>query len=154
MNIPPCINSYGVLLYELFHSRTPYEANTNSSKLGLEILTHGLRPKLDSACPTAIQSLMKECWHQEPDNRPDFKQVKWRTNLRLLKTLDAPAHIRLLQMSMAVHKCILSLCMCTCKSLLLKLCASMYLWILHVHVMYVYEHTYPCMCANIHAIIT
>jgi hypothetical protein len=34
-----------------------------------------LRPEIPAHCPESLSSLIEECWHRDPDCRPDFEAI-------------------------------------------------------------------------------
>jgi hypothetical protein len=75
------ILSYGILLYELFHCRVPYEQAGYNSTIVLRqaVLKNGARPAINKSCPDEVGKLMRECWLHEPDARPNFDEVSCMT---------------------------------------------------------------------------
>ena len=66
--------SYGITLFEIFtFGGKPYEAWSN--RRVLEELRKGYRLEKPDACPTAVYELMMQCWHADPEQRPDFNII-------------------------------------------------------------------------------
>lgn len=68
--------SYGMLLYELFVHKRPYES-LGDAKACSDILKQE-RPLIPSSLPKRIQFLMPECWAHDPNHRPNFTQLRHR----------------------------------------------------------------------------
>ncbi|KAM4631310.1 tyrosine-protein kinase Fes/Fps isoform 1-T1 [Polymixia lowei] len=67
--------SFGVLLWETFSlGMTPY-ASMNNQQTRDEV-ERGYRMLAPRACPPEIYTLMRSCWHNEPRNRPSFRQLR------------------------------------------------------------------------------
>lgn len=65
----PCdIYSYGMLTYELFTYKVPYDGNSVK-------LYQGAKLELPSSLPEFLQSLINSCWKQDPQERPTFTQI-------------------------------------------------------------------------------
>ncbi|TKR87771.1 hypothetical protein L596_012121 [Steinernema carpocapsae] len=74
--------SFGVVIWELFTKCVPfkgYEEGTLMYLLGTEKIT----PPIPDDCPPVIKQLLNDCWEQEPENRPDFVEIRER--LKALK---------------------------------------------------------------------
>merc|ERR1712048_510494 len=70
------VYSFAIILYELITERAPYgELGINATlRLGLSVI-RGRRPSekfLPSTAPHLLCELMRQCWSQEPDARPDL----------------------------------------------------------------------------------
>ncbi|CAB3400725.1 unnamed protein product [Caenorhabditis bovis] len=77
--------SYGVLLFEIFSlGDIPYPTVQQ-----MELLDHllkGNRLPQPQKCPNEIFEMMKTCWEEKPEKRPDFNDI--RTELTGLLNLD------------------------------------------------------------------
>lgn len=87
-----CIRSYGVLLWEVMSlGYVPYAGCSN--KEVMDLVTSGGRLEPPSNCPGPVYGIMIQCWHPNPDERPNFLTVIERLGYCLqvsgkLKTLN------------------------------------------------------------------
>lgn len=78
---------FGIILWELMTWREPFESDDEALR-PIQILTltvrDGYRPEIvpnhelqGGPCPVyeAYLELMKQCWHQDPEERPSFKEI-------------------------------------------------------------------------------
>jgi fyn-related kinase len=69
--------SYGILLTELVSfGRTPYPGMTNAEVL--RQVDQGYRLPQPPNCPPSLYTIMRECWHAQPENRPSFSILQYR----------------------------------------------------------------------------
>ncbi|CAF4540804.1 unnamed protein product [Rotaria sp. Silwood1] len=69
--------SFGILLTELVtFGRTPYPGMTNAEVL--RQVDQGYRLPQPQNCPLSLYTIMRECWHAQPDNRPSFSTLQYR----------------------------------------------------------------------------
>mmetsp|Transcript_17249 Transcript_17249/g.33852 ORF Transcript_17249/g.33852 Transcript_17249/m.33852 type:complete len:712 (+) Transcript_17249:124-2259(+) len=74
---PKCdIYSYGIMVWEFFHSKIPY-GNTNLDQMGImnAVLTKGMRPQMSSSCPPEVVKFIMGCLNADPNRRPPFKDI-------------------------------------------------------------------------------
>jgi serine/threonine protein kinase len=67
------VYSYGVILWELLTRRMPF-GDIESFSIPL-LVSRGERPPFPKDCSPEWKKLIKLCWHQKPQKRPDFKQI-------------------------------------------------------------------------------
>lgn len=74
------VYSYGMVLYELICRDIPFGVSARDfadKKLG-SLVAHGHRPtlaKVPDGCPEVLETLMIDCWAQDPNKRPEFFEV-------------------------------------------------------------------------------
>ncbi len=67
------IYSFGMILWELFHRRTPFEGKQPMEVM--KALQENERPALSQAVPKFYRDLIQQCWAQEPWQRPSSETV-------------------------------------------------------------------------------
>jgi len=78
------VYSFGIILYEVYSRKDPYEGEDYKEVLrGVANPDVNKRPPVPPSCPPPIQSLMTDCLHAIPENRPTFEELDKR-----LKRLD------------------------------------------------------------------
>jgi len=71
--------SFGVVLCELYSGKAPYaDMNLFPQQVMYAVVQEGLRPTIDSDCPSALAVLIQDCLYADPVKRPDFKEIKLR----------------------------------------------------------------------------
>ncbi|GFT69472.1 guanylate cyclase 32E [Nephila pilipes] len=84
------VYSFGIILFEIMGRRGPWGKPEPSVKYVTERVANpkhydGIyyRPPSDELeCPDYIRNCMEECWHEDPEDRPDFRLIK--VKLRIL----------------------------------------------------------------------
>ncbi|EFA81294.1 WD40 repeat-containing protein [Heterostelium album PN500] len=72
------IYSYGMVIWELITRDVPFDEYFEELKWNSVIedkIIGGLRPTIPVECPESYQSLIKECWHEDPKKRPSFEEI-------------------------------------------------------------------------------
>ena len=86
------VYSYGCVLYELFEKKMPYHQEKNSLFLAMKVL-EGLRPTITdtdtSKIPKFLQDLMKACWLEDPEKRPQFEDCITALRMKTFKHIVA-----------------------------------------------------------------
>jgi len=68
--------SFGILMYEIITlGKVPYPGMRGQEVL--EKIEGGYRMPQPHGCPDDYYSIMKDCWKQEPSQRPSFETLKW-----------------------------------------------------------------------------
>lgn len=69
--------SFGICLWEIFTlGGTPYP--TRSAEEVMDMLSDGERMEQPPNCPLDMYFIMRDCWKQDPDQRPPFSQLSER----------------------------------------------------------------------------
>lgn len=74
------VYALGIMLWEMYSRKDPYDEFTDPIKVLLEISDPNInrRPPIPRDCPPEIASLMKDCWNADPEKRPDMQEVDQR----------------------------------------------------------------------------
>lgn len=68
------VYSFGITMWEVLSREVPFEGQ-NEAQIMAQV-ARGIRPSpIPEDSPPGLVELMKECWDNEPFNRPTFKQV-------------------------------------------------------------------------------
>lgn len=79
--------SFGVLLWEMFTRKEPYEGEKDLVALAFRIAVQGHRLTIPPSVPAPITLLMKDCWETDPHKRPSFRDILKRLSA-FANTLD------------------------------------------------------------------
>lgn len=66
--------SYGVILWELLTRQCPYD-KLSPIQCALAVLQRDQRPPIPKWCPPSFYALIKKCWKQDPEERPQFQDI-------------------------------------------------------------------------------
>ena len=66
--------SYGMVLYEIFDRKIPYADLSSNARVGMAVL-QGKRPPIPDTLPPFLHPLLKACWEEDPNKRPQFGAV-------------------------------------------------------------------------------
>uniref|UniRef100_A0A6M2DJQ0 Mitogen-activated protein kinase kinase kinase 7 n=1 Tax=Xenopsylla cheopis TaxID=163159 RepID=A0A6M2DJQ0_XENCH len=67
--------SWGIILWEVISRRKPFDKIGGNAFSIMWAVHKGQRPPLIENCPEPITTLMCECWHQQPLQRPSMANV-------------------------------------------------------------------------------
>ena len=74
LSIKSDVWSFGILLWELVtKGKVPYPGMTNEQVM--EAVPQGYRMPIPKDCPEPFKQLMINCWKQDDDERPNFKDI-------------------------------------------------------------------------------
>eukprot|EP00980_Cylindrotheca_fusiformis_P014255 scaffold3774_cov126-Cylindrotheca_fusiformis.AAC.5 len=75
-NAPCDIYSFGMILYEIYSRKTPFE-NENPRKVLRKVCDPRInhRPPVPSTCPKRMADVMRKCWANNPAFRPEAKDL-------------------------------------------------------------------------------
>jgi len=68
------VYSFGVILWELLARNCPYDG-MNQVQVAVSVVQEARRPVLPAWCPSKYRQLVEACWHQDPRQRPGFKDI-------------------------------------------------------------------------------
>src|SRR6266542_3355316 len=68
------IYSFGMIMYTVGTGMIPYNQSSDDQYLTLDICL-GVRPEIPIDMPESFTKLMKRCWSDDPDSRPDIHEV-------------------------------------------------------------------------------
>jgi len=67
--------SFGIVLYEIItKGKIPYESFTNEEVL--KQIEKGYRIPCPDECPESLYIIMTKCWSKNPNDRPNFLEIK------------------------------------------------------------------------------
>jgi serine/threonine protein kinase len=89
------VYSFGIMLWQLFTRDEPYPGREAGMDLAMEVAFEGLRPVVPSFCPQEYSDLMKQCWADKPDDRPDFGQIQERLTQMHKSDREASKELRI-----------------------------------------------------------
>merc|ERR1712048_1182558 len=68
------VYSFGIILYEVYSRKDPYEGEKSSEVLKLIVDPNvNKRPYVPESCPTQVKNLMSDCVLRNPNQRPNFE---------------------------------------------------------------------------------
>jgi len=73
------VYAYAITMFELASHEPPWLESEGDQDAVFQMVVAGIRPALDvgikATAPSGWCSLMEQCWHPEPDRRPDFGTI-------------------------------------------------------------------------------
>jgi serine/threonine protein kinase/ABC-type glycerol-3-phosphate transport system substrate-binding protein len=73
------VYSFGIILYELYSRKIPYEGEDPATVLNLVCdKKYNKRPPVPKGCPSKIAEIMQECIDASPEKRPTFEEIDLR----------------------------------------------------------------------------
>lgn len=68
------VYSFGIVCWEIFCGRVPFGQFTQVPQLMMKVAVRGERPQFqaDDQVPNSVQNMIKACWDQDTEKRPDF----------------------------------------------------------------------------------
>lgn len=69
------VYAFGIILWEILTRLEPYE-DKEPMQIVVEVVNDNLRPTLPPPfCDSPLVSLMKDCWGENPEQRPSFDKI-------------------------------------------------------------------------------
>lgn len=68
------VYSFGVVIWEIITREVPY-AGLTPRQAANGVVRQGLRPVMPSFVPPKLARLAQQCWHQNPQQRPEFSEI-------------------------------------------------------------------------------
>lgn len=68
------IYSLAIVLWEMFSLKKPYKKITRR-QIEEKVICGGERPKVSTHWPGSLQNIMRQCWAEDPDDRPNLETV-------------------------------------------------------------------------------
>ncbi|CAB1121477.1 unnamed protein product [Ectocarpus sp. CCAP 1310/34] len=69
------VYSFGLILWEMLSLRRPFEG-LNRKEFVQSVIKGGRRPPLQQEWSAALRELMRRCWDEDMDTRPEFEEVE------------------------------------------------------------------------------
>ena len=66
--------SYGMVLYEIYARKIPYDDIPTDPLVGMAML-QGKHPPIPATLPPFLHPLLEACWKDEPNERPQFEDI-------------------------------------------------------------------------------
>jgi serine/threonine protein kinase len=84
------VYSFGILLYEIFSRKIPYEGDDHHEPVEiLKLIADPLvskRPPVPKSCPSEFKDIMTACWRDDPLQRPSAEEIDIR--IKMLDSTD------------------------------------------------------------------
>jgi serine/threonine protein kinase len=69
------VYSFGIMLWEFFTRKPPFPHHKDFEEFKNAVAVNGERPEIPAGCEASLVTLMKKCWHKDPERRPSFPRV-------------------------------------------------------------------------------
>jgi serine/threonine protein kinase len=74
-NVKSDVFSFGLLLYEIVAGEAGFSLDLPPRVLWPKIMTEQLRPEIPESVFPETRQLIRNCWSEDPDDRPSFREV-------------------------------------------------------------------------------
>lgn len=81
------VYSFSIILWEMYTEKIPFE-NFTKTDMFLLVANDGIRPTIDSNCPSDFKYLLKKCWSPKLEDRYEFKVIMDNLSLILEENLN------------------------------------------------------------------
>ena len=89
------VYSFGIILYELYSRKDPYEGEDSTEVLKLIVDERvSKRPPVPVGCPPKVAEIMSECLERNPEKRPTFEEIDLRLKRLSVENVE-PAEMHL-----------------------------------------------------------
>ncbi|ELP91224.1 serine-threonine protein kinase, putative [Entamoeba invadens IP1] len=68
------VYSFGIMAWELYYAEEPWKDTKSLFDIKDHVLK-GIRPPLNGNCPVDYSKLIKKCWDNDPNERPEFNTI-------------------------------------------------------------------------------
>jgi len=79
--------SYGVTLVEMWTKKDPYPGES-ALHVAIAVQQHQKTPAVPQGLPTEIETLLKDCWKYNSDQRPNFSDITTRLDQLLFRVAN------------------------------------------------------------------
>ncbi|KAL6062209.1 Dual specificity protein kinase [Balamuthia mandrillaris] len=69
------VYSFGIVLWEIYTCKDPFPHHSDYDEFLNAICRKGERPPIPRDCLPSLRSLMEDCWHADPNKRPNFQEI-------------------------------------------------------------------------------
>ncbi|CAH2079132.1 unnamed protein product [Thlaspi arvense] len=76
------VYSFGICLWEIYCCDMPYP-DLSFVDVSSAVVLHNLRPEIPRCCPTSLANIMKKCWDENSQRRPEMEEV-----VKMLEGID------------------------------------------------------------------